>query len=525
MKRWLDGWRGVALLFAVALVVYWIEALAWPLQRGRDSWDYWLYYLQLADRHPVFWAVQVFRTPVTPLVTGIPMTIGGARLLEAVMGVIYAAGIVGWAWAARPFGRVTAIATALVALALLPYAAMFHEVSSDFLFGALLAPWAGLVVRAIRARPTWRMLAGLGLLTAVLTLARPAGQVLVLAACAVGLIARGIARQRLVSLGVVAAAAIVPLLLWGSLNAIRYDDFTVARGGKAWVPFFKVLSLKTIDPANGPASRRLAAAIDRDVLTLPQYRRLHVDLNTYLHSPSNLEAIRLIALSDRDFGRGSNYSVLFDTSWETIRHEPRPYIDSVARTFKHFLWFRFSLEPVVRQPPPPPGPRVLNVEGKPSPSPEAVSPMVQAARYGFVWCPTDAINRCIFRHPEQVFQSTAQQRRYVALTNHVRDWNSQLPLRNGRRWLAAKLGTLSSDLPSAPAVWLVLAAVGLAWRRPRGWPALVVLVVAGLLVLFVHALSQEPQSEFSIPLTPMFALVAVAALFGKRTDSATVPES
>ena len=68
-------------------------------------------------------------------------------------------------------------------------------------------------------------------------------------------------------------------------------------------------------------------------------------------------------------------------------------------------------------------------------------------------------------------------------------------------------------------------AVGLAWRRPRGWPALVVLLVAGLLVLFVHALSQEPQSEFSIPLTPMFALVAVAALFGKRTDSATVPES
>jgi hypothetical protein len=369
------------------------------------------------------------------------------------------------------------------------------------------------------------VLAGLGLLTAVLTLTRPAGQVLVLAACAVGLIARGTARQRLVSLGVVAATAIVPLLLWASLNAIRYDDFTVARGGKAWVPFFKVLSLKTIDPANGPASRRLAAAIDRDVLTLPQYRRLHVDLNTYLHSPSNLEAIRLIALSDRDFGRGSNYSVLFDTSWETIRHEPRPYIDSVARTFKHFLWFRFSLEPVVRQPPPPPGPRVLNVEGKPSPSPEAVSPMVQAARYGFVWCPTDAIDRCIFRHPEQMFQSTAQQRRYGALTNHVRDWNSQLPLRNGRRWLAAKLGTLSSDLPSAPALWLVLAALGLAWRRPRGWPALVVLVVAGLLVLFVHALSQEPQSEFSIPLTPMFALVAVAALFGKRTDSATVPES
>ena len=524
MIRRLDGWAGVALLCAVALALYWIEALAWPLQRGRDSWDYWLYYLQLGDRHPVFWAVQLFRTPLTPLVTGIPMSIGGAQLLEVVMSLIYVAAIAGWAWAARPFGRTAALVTAVVALALLPYAAMFHQVSSDFLFGALLAPWTGLVVRAM-FRPTTRVLAGLGLLTAALTLTRPASQVLVLAAGAAALIVGGPRRTRLTRLGIAAAAAIVPLLLWAGLNAIRYDDFTVARGGKAWVPFFKVLSLKTIEPSNGPASRRLAAAIEHDVLTLPQYRLLHVDLRTYLHSPSNLEAIRLIALSDRDFGRSSNYDVLFDTSWETIRHSPSAYIHSVTRTFKDFLWFRYSLEPVRRKPPPPPGPRVLQIDGQPTPSPEAVSPMAQAARYGFVWCPTGAIDRCIFRHPDQIFPSATQQRRYIELTDRVRDWNSQLPLRNGARWFGAKLGTLSWDLPGAPIVWLVLAAIGIALRRPRGWPTLVVLGLAGLAVLFVHALSQEPQAEFSIPLTPMFALAAVAAIFGKRVDSATVPGS
>jgi hypothetical protein len=490
------------------------------LQRGRDSWDYWLYYLQLGDAHPVFWAVQLFRTPLTPLATGIPMSIGGAQLLEVVMSLIYAAAVVGWAWAARPFGRAAAIVTALVVLALLPFAAMFHEVSSDFLFGALLAPWAGFVVRAVLG-PSTRVLVSLGLLTAALTLTRPAGQVLVLAACAAALIARGMGRVRLARLGVAAAAAIVPLLLWASVNAIRYDDFTVARGGKAWVPFFKVLSLKRIDPANGPASRKLAAAVERDVLTLPQYRKLHVDVHTYFDNPSNLEAIRLIALSDRDFGRSSNYSVLFDTSWETIKDAPRAYADSVSRTFWHFLWFRFSLGPVRREPPPPPGPKIVRAGGESAPSPEAVSPMVQAARYGFVWCPTDAIDRCIFRHPEQVFTSPSQQHRYVELMDRVRDWNGQLPLRNGSHWLGAKLGTLSWDLPASPVIWLVLAVIGIAWRRPRGWPALVVLDVAGLAVLFVHALSQEPQAEFSIPLTPMFALAAVAALVGQR---ATVPE-
>jgi len=260
------------------------------------------------------------------------------------------------------------------------------------------------------------------------------------------------------------------------------------------------------------------------VLTLPPYRRLHVSLATYFHSPSNLEAIRLIALSDRDFGRSSNYSVLFDTSWETIRHAPRDYVSSVSRTFRHFLWFRFSLEPVHRGPPPPPGPRVLHVDGRESPSPEAVSPLAQAARYGFVWCPTDAIDRCIFKHPEQIFPVASQQRRYVQLTDRVRDWNAQLPLRNGSHWLAAKLGTLSWDLPFAALVWLLLALAGIVIRRPWAWPSLLVLLGAGLVVLFVHALSQEPQAEFSIPLTPMFALAAVAAFFGRRADSATVPE-
>ena len=151
--------------------------------------------------------------------------------------------------------------------------------------------------------------------------------------------------------------------------------------------------------------------------------------------------------------------------------------------------------------------------------------MAQAARYGFVWCPTDAIDRCIFKDPARVFPSTAEQQRYVELTDRVRDWNAQLPLRDGVRFLERKLGTLSWDLPTSPIVFLVIALVAVAWRRAGGWPALVLLAFGGLLVLFVHALSQEPQGEFSIPLTPLFALAAVAALLGPRNASATVSSS
>ena len=43
------------------------------------------------------------------------------------------------------------------------------------------------------------------------------------------------------------------------------------------------------------------------------------------------------------------------------------------------------------------------------------------------------------------------------------------------------------------------------------------------LVLFVHALSQEPQAEYAIPFAPLFALEAAAAALAPRDRSATVP--
>lgn len=530
MPRWddvirrLNGWAGAGVIFAIAFVAYWIEALAWPLQRGRDSWDYWLYYLQLGDRHPVFWAVQLFRTPLTPLITGIPMSIGGARLLEVVMAVIYAATVVGWAWAARPFGAVCALSVATVVLAFqLPYATLFHQISSDFVFAALLPLWAGLVVRAV-LRPNWAVLTGVGVVAAALTLARPAGQVMVIAALCAGLVGAGSLRVRALRTAIVLAAAVLPLLVWAGVNDARYHDFTVARGGKAWVPFFKVFGHGRIDPANGPASRRLGAAVERDVLTQPAFRRDSVGVETYFHGPSNFETIRLIALSDRDFGRSSAYDVLYDSAVEAIRANPGWYARSVGSTLWGFVSQRFALEPVRRGEPFPPAEKELLVQGKPMPSPDALSPLVSAVPYGFVWCPTDEIDRCILANPASVFRDARERRRYQELVGRVRKWNAELPLRDGRPWLAAKLDTLSWNTPR-PIVWIALGIVLLVLRRPRGWPALVVLLGAASLVLVVHALSQDPQPEFELPLAPLFVFVGLAALLGPRPGSATVPRS
>jgi hypothetical protein len=512
VARFSEGWPGAGVLFAIGLLVFWVEALAWPLQRGRDSWDYWLYWMQLGDSHPPFSWVMLFRTPVAPIVTGLPMSLGGARLLEVVMAVIYAASVVGWAWAARPFGRNAAVIVAFAVLVLqIPYAALFHLVSSDFVFGAALAVWAGLVVRAV-LQPSRHLLVGVGAGAALLTLTRPAGQVLVLAAAGVALVATGSLRSRLANLAVVLLAAAIPLAGWAAINSARYGDFTVARGGKAWVPFYKVHT--QIEPANGVASKRLANAITRYVVVLPPYRRLHVDTQTYLRAGANLEAIRMVGLSDQVFGRSSGYSVLYDAAIEAIRRHPRQYVDDVATTMRAFVTQRYSLSPVTRTRSYPREPAVILVDGKPFPSPTSVSPVLSLVRYGFVWCPTDDLERCVVRDPSRVFALPRDQRRYAALVARLRDWNGQLPLRNGNVWLAGKLGTVSWNTPS-PLVWIVAALVGIIAWRPRGWPALLTLMVGAGLVLLVHALSQAPQTEYELPLRPIFVLAAVAAFAGE----------
>jgi hypothetical protein len=63
---------------------------------------------------------------------------------------------------------------------------------------------------------------------------------------------------------------------------------------------------------------------------------------------------------------------------------------------------------------------------------------------------------------------------------------------------------------------LALGIVALVWRRPRGWPTIVLLWVAAFLVLLIHAASQGVAPEFALPVYPVFIVTALAALAGDR---------
>ena len=508
--------RAALALFALAFVVFWIESVGWPMAKGRDTWDYLGYYLQLLDSAPPLSELQLFRTPLTPIVVGLPLDVGGIWLLELVFALLYATSIVAWSASALVFGRIPALFSALLLLVYPAFATLYHQASSDAVFATGLAVWALLLARALD-RPSTSGFVWVGLGIAVLVLIRPANQVLLPLAVVAPLVAYVAWRRRFGLAVVCVLAAVLPLAAWAVHNGIRYDDATVARGGRAWVPFLLVFTgNRTISPENGAASERLARLVEERVLPREPYAGLDVSSDVYLRNGSNYETVRLIALSDTVLGRGENYDVLFDSAVEAIREHPGTYVRSVADNFWEFLRqkpLRENVAPREQTAPAAPAP-TFEADGVVLPNPQATV-LVLGVPYGFVWCASDYIDSCTLTDPSQAFADYATQQRYREIVTQIRAWDAGLPTREGIGFVPEILNRITPRFPT-PVLWLVVGVVALAWRRPRGWRTIVLLWLAAFSVLLIHAASQGVAPEFALPVYPVFIVTALCALAGER---------
>jgi 4-amino-4-deoxy-L-arabinose transferase-like glycosyltransferase len=520
-------WAALA-LFLVATAAYWLEAIGWPVVRGRDAWDYLSYFLELPYGDPLFPALMVFRTPVTPIVLGAPLVAGGVVLLEIVLGVMFAASVVAWSAVAHTCGRVPALVTAVVLLVYPGYATLFHEASSDPVFACGFALWSLLAVRTVRRPSAWRF-AAVGAGVGILVLTRPPNIVLLLAVL-LPLLARGRWLLRLAWAGAFLAGAAVLLGGWVVNNAVRYDDTTLVRGGSAFALFERLYRAGEIKEENGPASRRLGAAIRRDILSRPAYRKLGLTVDDYLKAGSQYEFVNILQLSDRVFGWGNEYAVLGNAASEALSHGAEHggggrsgFLHRIGRAFWRLLQVR-PLREVSEQLPPvssesPPLPRWI-VNGVVMPNPETLPPSSAPLTYGWFWCSSEWIERCTVKDPGLVWRDPGQQHRYRALVRRITNWTHDLPPRDGSSWVAARLKGITFHFPRA-IFWIAVAAIALVLRRPRRTLPLIAVAVLALLVLGVHAVSQGFLPEYALPVYPAFITLAIAALFGERRRAAT----
>jgi hypothetical protein len=517
--RWADTRAAVVAVFVIALGVWWLQALVIPLDGGRDLGTYLGAYIQLFQSHPIDLGYVLGRTPAATLVVGGLLDFAGGALAEPVVSLLYAGSIVAWFVTARTFSARAALLTAVVLLLYPGYGILFHELSSDAVFAAAFAGWALLAVRVLRRLSTGG-LALLGLGVGLLVLVRPGNEVLLLLV-AFPLIARASWSTRLAWSAAFLAPAIVLIVGWTIHNGIRYDNYTLARGGNATVPFFRTfVTDKIVRPDNGKASRELAVAVRRDLIPKQPYRAYHVTLDDFFTQASPRMQVDLLALSDRIKGWHSNYRWLRDVGMEAVRAHPAQYARGVLGSVSGMLRLGLYRPLGSSAPAPVGGSAATVVSGLPKPSEDEPIP---AAHEGGVTTPDDSIHT-VWTSPTQhhlVFVHPGDAERYAALHRHMDELADNFPHRGGSSSLAHRLNQSSRWFPP-PIVWLVLALVALAWRRVRGTPALWVPTVAGLLVVVLTALGLPADTHYSVPVAPALVVLAGAALFAPRRELAPV---
>jgi hypothetical protein len=503
---------GAVVLFGLGLAVYVVRAIGWPLVAGRDLDEYLYGYIQFLDWHPLLPWSMLFRTPVTPVVAGVVLDVAGGFFAEPFMAALFAGSVVAWAAAARAFGPRASVFVAAALLVYPAYGLMFHELSSEPLFAAAFALWALLVTRAA-VRPSAHRFLFVGLGVALLALIRP-GNAVLLAFLLFPLVLPGDWRARSKWAGAFVVAAVLPLAAWAVLNGARFGDYALARGGNAVVPFYRAfITDRIVSPDNGPASRKLADAIQRHLLTRDPYKSYGVTLDRVFSSGSFRIHEDLYLLSDEVFGWDSNYSVLRDAGREAVLAHPGKYASGVLDTVWHQLSKSFYRSPAEARKI---HPQEVGVGGNELPAPTEGEP-IPAGQNAWISRPDNSI-RDVWTsatHHHFVFRDPRDPPRFAKILRERDSLFAALPDRTGNAELALRLNQLSRWFPR-PILWLALGLLALVWRRPRGAATLVSLTLAGLLVIVLNALGLFADPHFALPVAPAFVLFGLGALLAPR---------
>jgi len=506
---------GAVILFALALAVYAIQAIGWPLMSGRDLDEYLYDYIQFLDWHPLLPWSMLFRTPVPGVIDGAALDVAGGFFAEPLMGVLFAASVVAWAAAARAFGARAALLTAVAVLVYPAYGLLFHEMSSEPVMAAAFALWAWLTVRAWQEpTPSRYALAGLGI--ALLALIRPGNAVLLVFVLFPLVVGAG-RRQRLVNAGALLVAGLLPLVAWAVLNGVRFGDYALARGGNAVIPLYRAyITDKIVKPENGPASRRLERAVREHLVTRNPYKGYGVTVADVFRGGSPRIHEDFYLLSDRYFGWDTNYSVLRKVGIEAVRAHPGSYTSGVSKT----VWLQLS-ETYFRTPPSEPSskegaPPTVEVKGRKLPAPSEDQP-VPPGQSVWISRPDNCI-RDVWTSPTEhhfTFCRPGMKERFDDIGAELNSLFAALPDRTGNQQLALRLNQASRWYPRL-VLWIALGLIALAVRRPRGSSVLVAISLAALLVIALNALGLFADPRFVLPVAPAFVLFGSCALLARR---------
>jgi hypothetical protein len=578
-EAWVGTRTSALALFVLALAAFALESAFLPAYPGRDMARYLQTFFQLGYDVPIYPAVLNTRGPLAALGVGVPLEAGGWAA-EIFLALLYALSIVAWARLAFTFGARAALLTCAILLVYPGYGILFHQLASDALFAAGFAGWALLAARAIQ-RPSIKAFVLAGLVMGALVLIRPGNHVLIVMTL-LPLVLRASWRDRLAWLAAFFIAFVAVVQTWKAIATLRYGDAVTLkpstglivlalvlvplllpspwRGRAAAVVgvlavaglavkglpgqspaeytrsvirnesnqfLFRSFELDRImAPENGPASRRLAAVVQRELLTREPYRSYGVDVHEFFASGS-----------DRVFGDltgVANGADLATATREAIRRHPGKFASSIGRTLWHQLANRAVYAPeAIAAPDTQTTPQkeeteFVVVNGRRLPKPSEGQPIPASAIGPQLWTPGGSAQE-VWKSPTEhsfVFTDARDERRYDKLGQDVERLSTRLPTRSGTQSVIHRLNQASHRFPPLIA-WLVIGIVAVLWRRPRNAIVALAPCVAGLVVIAASALVAPSVPEYAAPVSPAFLMLAAVGLFGVpvRRERPAVAES
>jgi hypothetical protein len=502
---------------ALAIVVWLLQAIAWPVSAGRNLNFYVLYYFEMWHRHPVLPALMLTIKPLPALVFGPLLQATGATGTAIACAVMYAGAVTAYTWiAATLFGRVTGAVTTIVLLAYPPFGALFHEPSGDALFALAFALWCVSLVRAL-ARPSYRAFALQAIAIFLLVMTRSANQMLAVVALSPLLLTALAWRRRVAYTATFAAAVLVGLLAVNAFDAARYGQFTASRTASANFPLYRLFAFDhLVEPSNGPATRELARAVQQDLLTRQPYKAYHVTVSQFFADASPRFWSDLVPLSDRYWGWNSNYRKLRAVSIEAIRAHPRAYAHDVFTTVREqFSDPVFTGAPLGRSPAPahPAAAPTIRIDGRSLPQPSEGQPIPAANLDWTLSTPDQSVytDWSSIASPVVRFRDPADARQFHRDSERERELLLKLGQSSGSASAARVLNRVERLFPPLW-LWLLVGALGFALRRRAGTAAMVTLVGIAVAVVVGSAIGQPFTPPYRVPFDPVFLLFGVAGV-------------
>ena len=318
------------IIFLFAIIFHLILWKAFPLHFGPDGIIFADYFIDIFNKESVFPMILTYRMPVSPLLYGFLLKTGGVILTSTICQTLSLICIPFIYLLANSWGKIAARISAILLVILVPFQILFHQINSDALFG-----FAAIIMfvffKYLIDNKNIKYASFFGISTAFLVLIRPSGVFAIILMIFLFFIKIKF-KLILKLIAIYAISFLIIISPFLTYKIIKFNDFSLSRGSN-YMEFMRIYTLQEplFKPANGPYSGKLGKLAEEHLINSKFYKKYDVSFEKFLnHRPNRRFFGDLIVLVDKTQGWNTNYKLLRQVAFESIKSNPLSFFKNLS---------------------------------------------------------------------------------------------------------------------------------------------------------------------------------------------------